>query len=747
MTPGDGPRSVGRERPRAQEQRGRLLGVALALWLAPARVEAAESTQEAGPAPASAAPGPASGSTAGLAPAGAESMVIPALPAPAVIPALGPAVPAGLVPASAAQAGAPPASVIAATHPASAASAGATPATPALGQSALGSGLARLGKRLIESRRCIPKELQTRRYSSYEHERICRALERVGGRPHPAPEGKPIESIEIVRLDIFEPEDPTPTFLNWFHTTTQQNVIERELLFRVGSRYRQWRSNEVERNLRSLFLFSVVVAVPLVGTTEDTVRYLLITKDLWSLRLGWDGRFNGGVIDSLSLRPSEINLFGTARRVYADLAFARRTFSVGAGYVEPRVSGSRLRIELNASAVINCKTGDLEGSSGGFFYSKPLYATTTPWSYSTSASWNSARVVRTVEGGLSGAICQSAGVEEVRGRLRDDNLVLIPNAYFTNGQSFSQTFTRSFGVTYKTNLSFGLEARRRGYSPVATDDIRPAPAAEDNPAPLDSLTGAQRLEALRIYQLRVIPRGETRISPFFQVTSFTTKFHDAVNSETLALQEDFSFRLGHIASLRLYPASKHVGSTYDLLGARASVSYAASIGTGYLKLAGSHNVELSSPERTAASASLALRFTSPRMALGRFVYDARLVSYYRNDFTRGRLWVGGPDRLRGHINPAAVGDKSISYNLEFRTRPVSLYSVQLAGVLFQDVGDAFDEFGEVSLKQGVGVGLRFLIPQFDRDVFRVDLGFPVPFDAATGETTVIATFGQAFGLP
>ena len=88
---------------------------------------------------------------------------------------------------------------------------------------------------------------------------------------------------------------------------------------------------------------------------------------------------------------------------------------------------------------------------------------------------------------------------------RDDNLVVIPNAYLTNGQSFSQTFTRSFGVTYKTNLSFGLEARRRGYSPVPTDDIRPAPAAEDNPTPLTSLTEAQRLEALRVSVWHVTP--------------------------------------------------------------------------------------------------------------------------------------------------------------------------------------------------------------------------------------------------
>jgi len=60
------------------------------------------------------------------------------------------------------------------------------------------------------------------------------------------------------------------------------------------------------------------------------------------------------------------------------------------------------------------------------------------------------------------------------------------------------------------------------------------------------------------------------------------------------------------------------------------------------------------------------------------------------------------------------------------------------------------EYGTAELQvhiDGVGAGIRFLAPQLDRDVFRIDLGFPVPPDAERGEISVMATFGQAFGVP
>ena len=49
----------------------------------------------------------------------------------------------------------------------------------------------------------------------------------------------------------------------------------------------------------------VVIALPLQGSAPDRIQYLVITKDIWSLRAGWDGRFANGVVDYLSVRPTE----------------------------------------------------------------------------------------------------------------------------------------------------------------------------------------------------------------------------------------------------------------------------------------------------------------------------------------------------------------------------------------------------------------------------------------------------------
>jgi outer membrane translocation and assembly module TamA len=128
------------------------------------------------------------------------------------------------------------------------------------------------------------------------------------------------------------------------------------------------------------------------------------------------------------------------------------------------------------------------------------------------------------------------------------------------------------------------------------------------------------------------------------------------------------------------------------------------------------------------------------------VYDAYFLDHYRN-FRNINQGLGGTTRLRGYQNIAAVGDHYLASNLEFRTRPLDILTTQLGAVAFYDMGDAFDTFGQLQLKHGVGAGIRFLAPQLDREVFRLDVGVPVPFDAPGGETTVIATFGQAFTAP
>src|SRR5687768_17605964 len=88
----------------------------------------------------------------------------------------------------------------------------------------------------------------------FEARTLAECAARLGLSPErdPAPEGKLIEQIDIVVLDVFDEHDPVPDFVNVFHTMSRKSVIRHELLFREGQKYVAARVNETARNLRTL---------------------------------------------------------------------------------------------------------------------------------------------------------------------------------------------------------------------------------------------------------------------------------------------------------------------------------------------------------------------------------------------------------------------------------------------------------------------------------------------------------------
>ena len=93
--------------------------------------------------------------------------------------------------------------------------------------------------------------------SPYETAQIVRSLTRLHATIDPEPDGKIVEDIDVVPLEVIEEDDPAPLFLNIIHTTTRITTIRREVLVEPGEPYRQYRLH---------------------------VRVLIITKDVWSLR-------------------------------------------------------------------------------------------------------------------------------------------------------------------------------------------------------------------------------------------------------------------------------------------------------------------------------------------------------------------------------------------------------------------------------------------------------------------------------
>jgi hypothetical protein len=110
---------------------------------------------------------------------------------------------------------------------------------------------------------------------------------------------------------------------------------------------------------------------------------------------------------------------------------------------------------------------------------------------------------------------------------------------------------------------------------------------------------------------------------------------------------------------------------------------------------------------------------SPHVSGGRMV-TRLLIDLRGNDLDHTRQFLGGATGLRGAPPDYQAGSNLVLLNVEYRTRPLEAWASWLGFVGFYDVGSAFD--GAPAFTHTFGFGLRLLLPQFNRDVIRVDFG-------------------------
>jgi Omp85 superfamily domain len=589
--------------------------------------------------------------------------------------------------------------------------------------------------RLAEPMSEQPQEIK-HPYSPYEVETLQQSLDLLHEVTDPAPEGKIVEGIEVVPLDVFEERDPVPRFVNVFHVTTRPYVIDREVLVRPGQPYRQALVDETARNLRGLTQLSLVLVVATKGTTPDRVRIVVITKDTWSLRLNWNVALTAGGLQELDLQPSETNLFGTQQTVSGLFTLTPSTYAFGLGYRVPRLEGRWLQLLADANIIVNKATGSPEGTSGEISLTRPLYSALTEWAWGVGASWDNEVVRRYVDAELSAyEPSDPNGIHYATECAPTPGSPCVPYEYRTRQFVQQLTLVRSFGWATKNDFTLGLEFNR-------AENLTPDFSGYD-PAVVAEFVRTQ------------LPVGETRIGPFVQWRGYTTNFVRVLDFETLGLQEDY--RLGHDVWVRVYPVLSALGSTRTLLGTYAAAQYTAPLGDGLVRASLESTTEADSQELSDAALGFTGRIVTPRLGFGRFVFDTAILDRYRN-YLNHLYYLGGDTRLRGYPSNFLVGEDVITVNTEYRTRPLEVLKVQVGGVAFYDVGDAFNGFENLhaipgktyGLLHSIGVGLRTLFPQFDRVVFRGDVGFPIPAPAGVcarsfpGCYSFWVTFGQAF---
>ena len=556
-------------------------------------------------------------------------------------------------------------------------------------------------------------------YSAYEEDTIASALDRLGLVRDPDAEGKRVESVHVLRLEVIEERDPAPRFLNVFHVVTRESVVLSEVLVRPGDEFRRTFADETRRKLSALPQLSLVLVVTARGSADGLTRVVVVTKDVWSLRLNWDISVTSGGLERLTMNPSETNLLGTTQRVGALLDLLPASVAVGANYGAPRLRGGDHSAADDAGLVVERATGSSEGAFATAELARPLRSSRDPWAWGLGGSWSD-QIARRYSGRDVVLFALDLGTD-----CAATPALCLPYAWRAEVAAANASLTRSTGWARKHDVSVGAVARSSRYS------------VEDAPA-FDPAT-------VRAFADTRLPVGEDRVYPFARWRTYSTNFLRVTDLDTLALQEDHG--LGFSASTTVYPVLRAVGSSRDLLGAAASAGWTAPLRDGLVRVSAEVAAELDAELGDVSDGSVraGIRFASPRGRLGRVVLDATVLDRYAN-YLRGTSSLGGSDRLRGHPSGHVLGASAVVANLELRSRPIALFeTVQVGGVLFYDTGDAFDRWRDLRLRQAAGVGARVLLPQLDRTVFRVDLGFPIasPAGEDLAPASFVVTFGQA----
>jgi hypothetical protein len=554
-------------------------------------------------------------------------------------------------------------------------------------------------------------------YSRYERESIEAALRDKHAVIEPHPQGKKIERIETITLDVIEQRDPAPNFLNWFHVTTKRHVIQREVLQYPGERYDTLLVEETCRNLRNKPQLSLVLCVAIRGSSPDQVRILVITKDVWSIRLNWNVAFADGKLQQLIIQPTETNIAGTHQVIAApNFDLENDTISLGASYSNPRLYGSWIATGVSGGVILNRASGQPEGSFGGISYGQPLYSTRVEWAWGGSVAWRYEVTRRYVGGNL--AVYQPPNAPLAPS---------IPWVYTSDLLSGSYSVTRSFGLKVKQNFELGMSASRNVFR-VPDDPTQPL-----DPTVKDS------------FIVNEVPVSDTRIGPFLTYHIFENRYMSVLNFNALGLQEDVS--LGFEGYLRFQPVLKALNSSRDFVAGFAGAQYTVPLRDGLARGYAQASIDLATglPDETFVTG---LRIETPTTPIGRLVLDSVLVAR-PHDYLNSQTTLGGADRLRGYPSGEFIGRSAFAANFEFRSRPLEILTLQTAACAFFDVGDAFDEWNQIVVKRGIGAGLRMSLPQLNRAVFRLDWGFPLvltPDVRSSWPGNFVVTFGQAFGL-
>lgn len=555
--------------------------------------------------------------------------------------------------------------------------------------------------------------------SSLERASVVRALVSRGYELDPSPWNKVVGAIRVYNEEVFAEGAQILQFFNHFHITTKEATIRAEAVIAPGELWDQPRIEETARRLRDPLWTSVVAVIPVRAASPGTVDILIVTRDIWSLRLNTQYTFQQGKLTNLITSFSENNFLGRRDVLAAGLTMDQGSVAVGPLFIDKNLLGEHLDLRVRVDDILSrdelFDRGKLhsEGTQSTITLTRPLWSLAREWAAGATFTHRFA-IDRQYRGT---ALRPFDYVDPTTMAATSFGRQYTMRRWGTNAY-----VTRQWGTGLKQQLSFGH----------SFDSQRPRPLAD---FPGDA-------EQRAAFIAGVLPRSEVTSVPFVEYVFFVPRYRTLRNISTFALAEDV--RIGPDLDVVLGFGLAALGSdqNFQRLSSAAGWTFPWAR-DGFVRVAAGLDSRRQHGELIDNVATWTVRAAAPALA-GRVRFLAQTsLSTRWNDTQNRDLKIGSDTGLRGYGINEFDGQRLFNLQLEARTLPYSLWVLRLGGVAFYDLGGAAVSLQQLALHQDAGLGLRMLIPQTSAQLFKFD--FAIPFDGVNrGKVRFLAGFGSEF---
>jgi hypothetical protein len=226
------------------------------------------------------------------------------------------------------------------------------------------------------------------------------------------------------------------------------------------------------------------------------------------------------------------------------------------------------------------------------------------------------------------------------------------------------------------------------------------------------------------YLREFAPLSEQRSEPYLRYEVFTPRYLIIRDLDTFDLRENR--QLGPRFAARVSYGLPGLGADFSALGLAVAASWAASPAGGYTLVSVTASTRLRDGRFIDETSTEQIYLATPMFRRVVRLVVAGGASAARADTQNTRYFLGGDTGLRGYAINAIDGTSMLVGHVELRSQAVHIYSQRVGGLLFYDVGGAAPSFGSLRAYHDFGLGLRWLIPQLNSAVLRLDWAIAEP---------------------